>query len=219
MDQVAYECISVASTVSNSSSSWSIGWEKIVDIVQLFGVIAALFIWRWQILYGKKLDIASDAIHRCDDLENGIDRIRNPNIQNVESNERQGTEQDSHVRHMRNLGFAKQRRIDQNRDELERFLALRGRFLAYFGNDFEDAFQMEDFHHIGGRDGCLRWLVENGVIVSRTLHILEKSLDSRERSKFHHFVQKLVGKKRYTEMIRIKNWYRYVGNGHDMPPK
>ena len=76
-----------------------------------------------------------------------------------------------------------------------------------------------DIHHIAGRVGCLRWLVENGIMIPRPLHILEKSTSHDDRVKFHHRIQKLVGKKKFGELLRIKNWYKYQGNGRDMPPK
>ena len=76
-----------------------------------------------------------------------------------------------------------------------------------------------DYHHIGGRVGCLRWIVENGIMIPRHLHILEKSTSHDDRVKFHHKIQKLVGKKKFGEILRIKNWYKYQGNGRDMPPK
>ena len=76
-----------------------------------------------------------------------------------------------------------------------------------------------DYHHIGGRSGCLRWMVENGVMIPRALHGKEKSTDPKDRIKFHHDIQKLVGKKKFGRILRIKNWYRYVGNGYKFPPE
>ena len=88
-------------------------------------------------------------------------------------------------------------------------------FSSSFSSAPEDKY---DVHHIAGRDGCLRWLVENGIMIPRYLHNSEKSLEHDVRVGFHHHIQKLVGKKKFGQLLRIKNWYKYQGNGRDMPP-
>ena len=47
-----------------------------------------------------------------------------------------------------------------------------------------------DYHHIGGRTGCLRWMVENGVMIPRGLHMREKSTNHEDRIEFHGQIQK-----------------------------
>jgi hypothetical protein len=110
-------------------------------LVVLVGVIAAFQTWKWQTYLDKELDVATEAINRCDDLERAIDRIRWPGVSNSELVDLKGLEPGQPRNFNRETGHAKHKRLEEHRPTLEKVRELRGRFLAYFGDEFDEAFK------------------------------------------------------------------------------
>lgn len=135
----------ISSTASNSVSVWEAvgGISSLASVLVAFvGVIAALTIWRRQARYASQLDIASEALNLCDDIDAAILNIRSTNVFNWEHAERESTEmpEESELRHYRNAAFAKIKRLENYSETFDRFFKLRARFSAYFGKQHEQEF-------------------------------------------------------------------------------
>ena len=60
-------------------------------------------------------------------------------------------------------------------------------------------------HHIMGRTGILKLLIENGVYLSLTTHSFQKSLSTKERDWFSKEVQRYIPLDLYDRLMEIKN--------------
>jgi len=60
-------------------------------------------------------------------------------------------------------------------------------------------------HHIMGRTGILKLLIENGVYLSFTTHSFQKSLSTKERDWFSKEVQRYIPFDLYDRLLKIKN--------------
>jgi hypothetical protein len=60
-------------------------------------------------------------------------------------------------------------------------------------------------HHIMGRTGILKLLIENGVYISLTTHSFQKSLSTKERDWFTKEVKRYIPLDLYDRLLKIKN--------------
>ena len=60
-------------------------------------------------------------------------------------------------------------------------------------------------HHIMGRTGILKLLIENGVYLSLTTHSFQKSLSTKARDWFSKEVQRYIPLDLYDRLLKIKN--------------
>jgi len=65
------------------------------------------------------------------------------------------------------------------------------------------------YHHVMGRIGILRLLVENGVLIDPWWHGKEKSTDTNTRLAFGKYIQNIVGKTMYKVLMKIRDYYKY----------
>jgi len=69
-------------------------------------------------------------------------------------------------------------------------------------------------HHIMGRWGILKHLVENGIIISPEIHRKEKSKSLEERIEFHKLIRDLVinrfGEEFYVNLLKIRDKEKYM---------
>lgn len=65
------------------------------------------------------------------------------------------------------------------------------------------------YHHVMGRIGILRLLVENVMLLDPWWHGKEKSIDSRQRYMLGKFIERKVGKVMYKVLMKIRDYYKY----------
>ena len=66
------------------------------------------------------------------------------------------------------------------------------------------------YHHIQGRIGILRLLVENGVLLNEWWHGKEKSLDSKDRYALGKYIEHSITKTLYKVLMKIRDHYKYI---------
>lgn len=66
-----------------------------------------------------------------------------------------------------------------------------------------------DTHHIAGRYGILRYMVENILIEPHGIHIYEKSLDEKKRKIHRDYVRMHIPKKLLLTLYSIRDKYKY----------
>jgi len=67
-----------------------------------------------------------------------------------------------------------------------------------------------DYHHIAGRHGKLRWMVENGIQIPRKLHGLQKDLDFRKRVVFQKKIKSVVGADLYERLWDMRHFFKFI---------
>lgn len=65
-------------------------------------------------------------------------------------------------------------------------------------------------HHIAGRDGLLKLIVENGCMVPNEIHGLQKAAKKEDRQKVDRYVIKVRGERLYNSLMDMRFYFRNV---------